>query len=229
MIEDTIVIVVLILLIFYFYRLNTKSDVAGFCPDVAEQSVESFDVDNGFSDFTDYSQPVEMEPQRTRYNSRPAWDDFHNKILTIVGGDSIRKFEIGRKFRLVSVKRDRDGNLSNGMGSTNQPFIYIETSSNGIDWELHPQYSTPGDSISFEGYDVFNLDSPGGMLKFVRYPNGRLFIGNEYGEGDLHTLELTNLKSIVQELPREPGLNSRYDSSDPDDTPSALSSKNSIL
>lgn len=234
--NNTIIIAILLILIFYFHYTCKFTD--------------KFDPENtnmNFADFTDYSQPVEMEPPRSQYNSKPAWDDFHNKILTIVGGDSIRKFESGRKFRLISTKRTMSGNLADGNRS-NQPFVYMETSSDGINWDLHPQYSVPGDSINFN-YNEFTLDSPGGTLKCIRYPNGRLWIGNEGGQGDLHTIELTDLNvpfsneldidypnmdidkknDFKIDVDREPGLNSNYDSNDALDTPSALSSNNSIL
>lgn len=246
----TLILILIILAIFYFLSTQIQNNDS-FDPNNSSDSYSQ----NDFSDFLDYSQPIEEEWTRSRYNSVPAWNDFYNKELTIVGGNSIRLFSSGRKFRLISAKRNKLGNVAEGR--TNMPYYYIETSNDGKTWDLHPQYSTAADSVSFEGYNVFTFSAAGGTLRFIRYPNGRLWVGNEDGDGDLHTIELSNIKTpwvkdlstIDQNLldygdvdldkkteysyksnqKREPGLNTCHESSDSDDVTSALRDNNSML
>lgn len=194
-VDPQVFIIIIILLIATYYFESRKNQEN----DKKEQY--------GFKDFNDFSQPQEMEYKQTRYNSDPLWNEINNTILTIVGGDSDREFGVGRKFRIRSRDRELNGNHPNGDRS-NMPYYYTETSADGKAWTLHPEYSVPGDAISFEGYNVVNFYSPGGNLQFVRYPNGRIWVGNEEGHGNLRTIELTNVKiPFLSEKDPEEGAN----------------------
>lgn len=203
--DPQLILIVIIILVIMYYTRN-----CGCGSNASASAVKSEPF--GFRDFNDYSSPQEMDWKRTRYNSDPLWNEINGKILTIVGGDSLNNFDVGQKFRLHARERSIYGNFSNGdlpNGSrSNMPFFYVETSVDGKAWDLHPEYSAAGDSISFEGYNVVNMYTPGGNLKFVRYPNGRIWVGNEKGEGDLRTIELTDLKiPFLKEDEPEEGAN----------------------
>lgn len=209
-INPRLILIVIILLILVHYSRG------GCCGNSGGGKPEQF----GFKDFNDYSNVREMELKRTRYNGKSLWTEINGKILTIVGGDSDghdnddgsgknngKSFNIGRKFRLKAKERNWYGDHPDGSKS-NMPFFYMETSKDGKEWTLHPEYSAPGDSISFEGYDTINMYTPGGNLKFVRYPNGRIWLSNDANYGMLSTIELTDLKiPFLKEDDPEEGAN----------------------
>lgn len=175
---------------------------------IPESYLEKFTL----PDFKDYSQSVQNQPhvkKRTRYNDESVWNEAQEKIFTVVGGESTGPFTITRKFRF---RRSQSGHA--------EPQYFIETSTDGKAWDFHPEYSFDSKSMTFQ-HDTVHMQTRGGDLTLMRYPNGRLWLGNEDDFGVLTTLELADIKiPFLTDKDADEGAN---------ETTSALSGKKSIL
>lgn len=203
-IVSIVLIVIIIMLLFWIGILsNQKKTAAELNAELASSSQTTSSSAQQESFYNEIPDMANMRaPMDREWNTGTSlWDEVYGNTYTIVGGNSVDAFRIGQKFKISRGGNMFLDNLGGLDGSYNRlydeidvqrsrPFIYVETSSNGLDWMVHPDYSLFADGIDFEGESSVVMQTNGGNIRIVKYPDGTIWVQNDSRIGSLSGIKL---------------------------------------